>query len=235
MEPPMPRASYSERKKRYYLSTVELFRGLPPGAMEEIRNSARMFSAPKGTLLYFPEERSEVFFVLKRGRVHLYKLSPQGRKIVLAELEGGTCFGEMSLMGLGMYQCFAEAVEESLLCAFKRDDVLGLLSRFPRLALNLLEVVGRRLVSLEQILEDLAFRDTKARLASLLLRLSRARNGNTINLTHAELAERIGTHRETVTLTLKKLEDEGLIRCGRKKITILDEDGLRQLAESPIS
>lgn len=221
----------SELGKRYYLSQAEIFRQVLPHQMEEIEHSTRMFSCPKGTLLYSPEDQGEVFFVLKRGRVQLYRLSPQGRKIVLADLRGGACFGELALAGVKRYDSFAEAIEESLLCSLHRQDMMGLLVRYPQVGLNLLESVAGRLAETEQRLEELAFKGVAARLSALLLRLPRSAGGEISGFAHSDLADIVGAHRETVTVVLNQFEAAGWLRSGRKSLTITDEAGLRRLSE----
>jgi CRP/FNR family transcriptional regulator, cyclic AMP receptor protein len=85
----------------------------------------------------------------------------------------------------------------------------------------------------EARLEDMAFKGIPARLASLLLRLGAERGSNDIvGMTHQDLAETIGTYRETATQVLNDMKSQGLIEIGRKRITILDYERLSALANS---
>jgi CRP/FNR family cyclic AMP-dependent transcriptional regulator len=99
--------------------------------------------------------------------------------------------------------------------------------------LRIFEALGRRLKEAEARLEEIAFKGIPARLASLLLQLTDAAGGDTISgFTHQDLGEQIGTYRETTTQTLNMFKAEGLIDIGRKRITVLDREGLERVAES---
>ena len=216
--------------KRLYLSEVDLFQGLPPSDLEEINRVTTMKRVPKGKV-FWPSEMEEVLFILKEGRVQLYRLSPDGKKLIIATLGPGSVFGEMTLTGQRMQDAFGEAMEDSLLCMIDRDNLERIILHHPRIALRLLEIMGRRLHDLEKRLEDLAFKTITARLASLLLSL-RDENGDIIRgYTHQDLADMVGTYRETVTQTLNEMKAMGLIEIGRKTLRILDPEGLRALAE----
>jgi CRP-like cAMP-binding protein len=124
-------------------------------------------------------------------------------------------------------------MEDCVLCVMNREDVERLLLTKPMVALRIFEVLGNRLRETESRLQQIAFKGIPARLAALLLRLSEERGSEIIDgLTHQDLGERIGTYRETTTQTLNTFKTEGLIDIGRKRITILDLQGLEQIAES---
>ena len=216
-----------------YLQMVDVFQDLTEDEMEEIDRATTITSCRKGKILYMPEDTSEVLFLLKQGRVQLYRISPDGKKLIIATIGPGTVFGEMALIGQGMHNTFAEAIENCVLCVMSREDVERLLITKPKVALRIFEVLGRRLKEAEARLEEIAFKGIPARLASLLLALSADQGSETITgLTHQDLAEQVGTYRETTTQTLNHFKAEGLIEIGRKRITILDRAGLEQIAES---
>lgn len=213
-----------------YLRSNELFQGSSDDEMEELDRVATMTTCERGRVFYTPGETGEVLFLLKKGRVQIYRLSPEGRKLVITMLEAGTLFGEMALVGQGMYNTFAEAVEPCTLCVLSRRDVEWLLQKYPRVATRLVALMGRRLMDAEARLEALAFRSIAARLAALLLALQR--DGSVAGQTHQDLAEMIGTYRETVTQTLNEFKARGLIRIHRKRIEIRDGAALERIAET---
>jgi CRP-like cAMP-binding protein len=215
-----------------YLSDIELFQDLSPKEMAELDRVTTITNVPKGRVFYQPEEMGEVLFIIKKGQVQLYRISPEGKKLVISTLGPGTLFGEMALLGQQMHNTFAEAVEDCQICVMSRTDLERLILNKPQVALRVLEVTGKRLREAETRLEDLAFKGIPARLASLLLRLSEDRGTRTIvGLTHQNLAETVGTYRETATLVLNDLKAQGLIDIGRKRITILDPERLQAVAE----
>lgn len=219
--------------KMRYLSELTVFQDLSPREMEELNRIITISMVPRGRVFYRPEETSEVLFILKEGRVQLYRISPEGKKLVITTLGPHTLFGEMALLGTKMHNTFAEAVEDCLICVMSRTDLERLILSKPQVALRILDITGKRLREAEERLENMAFKGIPARLASILLRLADEQASDSINgLTHQDLAESVGTYRETATQVLNDLKAEGLIEIGRKRITILDRNRLSQVAES---
>ncbi|NWG22219.1 MAG: Crp/Fnr family transcriptional regulator, partial [Chloroflexi bacterium] len=159
--------------KTSYLRDVDIFRDLNHSEVEALGKRAPMQRVPAGTVFFSPEQVGEVLFILKEGRVRLYRLSGDGKALTTAVLEAGTIFGEMALLGQHLHQSYAEALSPCLLCLMSREDVTGLLLSDPRIATRIAETLGQRLISAEQRLSDFAFKNLPQRLASLLLQLAR--------------------------------------------------------------
>jgi CRP/FNR family cyclic AMP-dependent transcriptional regulator len=216
-----------------YLKMVDIFQDLTEQEIEEIDRATTITTCRRGKIFYMPEDTSEVLFLLKEGRVQLYRISPDGKKLVIATVGPGSIFGEMALIGQGMHNTFAEATEDCVLLVMSRGDVERLLVTKPKVALRIFEVLGSRLRETESRQEEIAFKSIPARLASLLLHLADEGGGDSVSgMTHQDLGERIGTYRETTTQTLNAFKAEGLIKIGRKRIEILDREGLARIAES---
>jgi CRP-like cAMP-binding protein len=208
----------------------DVFLGLSKAVMAEMVRTTTMSTCRLGKIFYRPEDASEVLFILKKGRVQLYRLSPEGKKLTVAALGPGTIFGEMGIIGQGMHSKFAEAVEDCLLCVMSRHDVERLLLSKPAVALRFMKVMADRLNQAEAQLEDMAFKTIPARMASLLLHLRTEAGDRIHGYTHQDLAEAIGTYRETATQTLNDFKSKHLIDISRKQIDILDPTGLEQVA-----
>jgi CRP/FNR family cyclic AMP-dependent transcriptional regulator len=216
-----------------YLQMVDIFQDLTEDEIEEIDRATTMSTCRRGRIFYMPEDTSEVLFLLKEGRVQLYRISPDGKKLVIGTIGPGAIFGEMALIGQGMHNTFAEATEECVLLVMSREDVEHMLVTKPKVALRIFEELGSRLKETESRLEEIAFKGIPARLASYLLQLAGEHGDDTITgMTHQDLGEQIGTYRETTTQTLNIFKADGLIDIGRKRITILDRQGLERVAES---
>ncbi len=216
-----------------YLQMVDIFQDLTPQEIEEIDRATTMTTCRRGKILYMPEDSSEVLFFLQEGRIQLYRISPDGKKLVIATLGSGTVFGEMAFIGQGMHNSFAEASEDCVLYVMSRSDVERMLITKPKVALRIFEVLGRRLKRAEERLEEIARKGIPARLASLLLQVADDTGSDVVEgYTHQDLGEQIGTYRETTTQTLNAFKTDGLIEIGRKRITILDREGLQRIAES---
>ena len=216
-----------------YLHMVDIFQDLSEDEIAEIDRAMTVTTCRRGKIFYMPEDTSQVLFLLKEGRVQLYRISPDGKKLVIGTVGPGAVFGEMALIGQGMHNTFAEATEDCTLIVMSREDVERLLVTKPRVALRIFEAMGNRLKETEARLEAIAFKGIPARLASLLLQLADERQSDTIQgLTHQDLGERIGTYRETTTQTLNSFKASGLIDIGRKRIRLLDRAGLERVAAS---
>ena len=222
----------SGQNKISYLSNIQVFRDLTPNELAEMDRQITMSTCAAGKIFYMPNDSGEVLFLLKKGRVQLYRISPNGKKLVVATLGAGSIFGEMSLVGQGMHNTFAEAVDECVLCVMSRSDVERLMREKPDVAFRFVQAMGDRVTQLEAQLESIAFKSIPARLADLLLELAdRQKNGPLVRgYTHQDLSEMLGTYRETITQTLNEFKGEGLIDTGRKKVILLDVDRLRMMA-----
>jgi CRP/FNR family cyclic AMP-dependent transcriptional regulator len=240
-EPPPPRPLLAKRppplggaqrlaEKIGYLREIDIFCDLTPEDMTWLEQTTAMFTCPKGQIIYAPGETGEILFLLKRGRVQIYRLSAEGKKLVVATLEAGTFFGEMNFVGQGMYESFAEALEPSVVCALSRPDLIRLVQAKPMVAVRLLHAVGQRLVETQAALEDLAFKPVPARLAALLLRLQKSHGDVIEGISHQELADMAGTLRETATETLDEFKAAGWIETGRRKLVIRDAAALQAVA-----
>jgi CRP/FNR family cyclic AMP-dependent transcriptional regulator len=220
-------------EKLKYLTELTVFQDLSPREMQELNRITTMSTVPRGRVFYRPEEPGEVLFILKEGRVQLYRISPEGKKLVITTLGPHTLFGEMALLGTKMHNTFAEAIDDCLICVMSRTDLERLILNKPQVALRILEVTGKRLREAEERLENMAFKGIPARLASLLLRLAEEQGPDEISgLTHQDLAESVGTYRETATQVLNDLKSQGLIEIGRKRIKLLESMRLTEIAES---
>lgn len=223
-----------QETKLTYLSNIDIFQDLSTNELAEMDRQLTMSSCEPGRIFYMPEDSGEVMFLLKKGRVQLYRISPSGKKLVVATLGPGAMFGEMSMVGQGMHNTFAESVDECLLCVMSRADVERLMREKPMVAFRFVEALGDRVTQLESRLEEIAFKSIPSRLASLLLRLEEEQGGNDAvsGFTHQDLGEMLGTYRETITQTLNDFKAEGLVAISRKRIQILDRERLADMAES---
>ena len=222
-----------EAQKLSYLSHIQVFRDLSPSELMKMDRQLTMSSCESGKIFYMPEDSGEILFLLKKGQVQIYRLAPNGKKLVVATLGPGAIFGEMSIVGQGMHNTFAEAVDDCLLCVMSRADVERLIREKPDVAFRFLETMSHRVSTLETHLEDIAFKSIPARLAGLLLRLAEEQGSDDLRgYTHQDLSEMLGTYRETITQTLNEFKAQGLIAIGRKRIALIDKRRLEALALS---
>jgi CRP/FNR family transcriptional regulator, cyclic AMP receptor protein len=206
----------------------DLFQGLTAEELREVERVTRTRAFRRGEVIYTPGETGEALFLLREGAVQIYRLSPEGRKLVIAHLLPFSFFGELSCIGQGMYDTFAEVTEDSTIVTMDCAVLNRLLLSKPQVARRILEAFGRRVLEAERQLEDTVFKGIRGRVAALLLREA---DGDEVDgLSHQDIAERLGVYRETATNALNELKADSLIRIGRKHITILDRARLERAA-----
>jgi CRP/FNR family cyclic AMP-dependent transcriptional regulator len=200
----------------------DIFRSLAPTERAELDRLIAYNVYGPGQIFHSPNEVGEQLFVLRSGRVRLYKLSPEGRALTLAVLDPVAVFGEMALVDQRLHDSFAETMIESVVGVIGRDTLRSVLERHPLVAISFMEVMGSRLRAMENRLADIAFKSVPQRLASMLISLAGAEGPRpaspaVVRYTHQQLAEMIGSYRETVTKAIGELREAGLI---------IDEDGI---------
>lgn len=210
------------------MSEVDIFTDLNDQEMATIAAAAPMRQFTPGELLYSPPQPMETLFILKQGRVRIFRVSPDGRALTTAILTPGTIFGEMLLLGQQMHDNFAEALDKVTVCVMTRADVHRFLLSDARISARISEILGNRVTQLERRLSDTVFKSVPQRVATTLCLLADQEprrllgRGIQIQLTHEQVAALAGTSRETTTKILNEYAVQGLIRLGRGRITILD-------------
>lgn len=213
------------------LSQIDMFRDLSQDEMQQIEGMVNMITCKKGHVFYRPEEKAEVLFLLKKGKVQVYSITSDGKRLTIETISPGTFFGEMPLTAQSMHQAFAEAIEDSLICVLSRGDMERLLLEKPQVALRLVDSLSRRLEETRTRLEEATFQKAASRTSRAILRLAQG-TSELSGLTHQELADATGLYRETVTNVLNRLQSQGLVELGKRKIVILDRAGLQEVAET---
>ncbi len=218
------------------MSEVDIFCDLSDSEMDAMATAAPMQSYAPGELVYTPHQPVEALFILKRGRIRIFRISPDGRALTTAIIEPGTIFGEMVIVGQQMHGSFAEALDDVVVCVMSNADVRRLLLGDPRIAARISETLGRRLSDIEQRLSDAIFKSVPERIAATLVTLAGGQTarplgrGVQVKLTHEQLAALAGTSRETTTKILNDYAAQGLVSLGRGRINVLALDRVRHAA-----
>jgi CRP-like cAMP-binding protein len=219
--------------RTFCMSEVDIFADLSPAEMDALAAVMPMKTYAAAELLYSPHNPVETLFILKKGRVRIFRIAADGRALTTALITPGTIFGEMVLLGQHMYDNYAEALDEAIVCVMSRSHVQQHLLSDPRIATRITEILGQRLIEMERRLSDTVFKSVPQRIAGTLAtlagqqrRLGVGPRTAQVALTHEQLAALVGTSRETATKVLGELADRGLIRLARGKITIVDLAGI---------
>ncbi len=173
------------------------------------------------------------------GRVRVYRMSPDGKQLTLDIFEKGTILGDMSLLGQDRIpEAYAEAIEDGVICSITPDELRRLIERYPIIGVNVIRHLSRRLEAAERELEAMAYQRVDQRLARKLLDLgqrfgARTERGTLIEarLTQQELAEMVGTTRETLAHTLADFRRRDLLDTAHHQVVIRDAERLAEVAD----
>src|SRR5918998_5843475 len=223
------------------LPLVDILEPLSREEIEKINWRHLNTSVDEGETFYTPMDLCETLFVLQRGRIRLYRATPEGREFTLTVLQSGTVFGEMVLTGQRLRNCYAQAVEESEVSALCRADVERLILDKPAVGLQLVHLLSDRLTTCETRLEALGLKEVPARLASLILLLLESEGVRTstsykipTRYTHQQLGTMIGANREAVTRAFARLRETGAVETRRRYIHVENIETLKAAAENAI-
>lgn len=220
------------------LREVDLFAGLNLDQLREISRTLPMTTCQTGGLVTSPDDDNERLYIVKRGRVRLFRLTPDGKQLTLDILDKGRIAGRMSWLGQELNEVYAEAIEDAVVCSFSPDELRHLIDRFPGIGFNMIRYLSDRLAASEREREVMAFRSVEQRLAARLLELAERFGQPDVDgvaidarLTQQELADMIGTSRETLATTVSSLRESGVLEMLNQRVVIRDMERLRELAE----
>ncbi|QDU97905.1 Crp/Fnr family transcriptional regulator [Lignipirellula cremea] len=227
----------------WQLRCCDLFERISTDALQELERCSRARTFRRRAPIYLPADQGDAVFLLSSGRAKICHVTSEGKQSILSFIEPGELFGELSLFDQGARDEYAEAVEESLVVMIPADAMNRLMESQPQLALGVTKLIGLRRKRIEQRLKNLLFLSNRDRLTHLLLDLaqqygkpSSAGPGAValgIKLSHQELANVIGSTRESVTVVLGEMQAEKLIAIGRRQIELLDLKRLAQAVGRP--
>ena len=193
---------------------------------------------PKGRLLHQPGDVGQTVYLVHRGLVRIYRLAPDGREITYALLGPGETVGEMAMVGDSIHSTFAEVIAEAELTPMARSLFEGLLQRHPELSQSVMATFSARLRRAEDLVDDLVNRDVSARVARTLLSLASDHGRQAsksvvidLRLPYQEIANMVGSTRETVTRAISQMQQNDWVRFQGGQLHLLDSEALSLLAD----
>lgn len=221
--------------------SVPLFPGLNPPDLEALLSLAKTSFIKSRQVVCSRGEPGDALYVLITGKLKVTAESGDGRELILAILDAGETFGEMSLLD-GKPRCASvTAVQDSELLVIRRQDFLLFLEQHPKVAIELLAILTQRLRGMDDMMGDVRFLDVRRRLARMLHRLvmqhGRTMNGGGVridlHLSQEDLGNLICATRESVNKHLKAWEDEGWLSVVQNGLVIHRLDTLEATATEP--
>ena len=216
----------SKSQKLKALSRNLFFDELPDDILKTIASHTQLREYERGDILFWEGDACAGLYIVERGSVKLYRVSPQGRQYIIAVLsEGATC-NEVPAFDGGTNPVNVEALETSRVWAVESQVLHDLVKTNPEFALRILGKFGQNLRNLIAKVSEMAFYQVTHRLARLINEMPVEETQS--HWTQEQLAGRLGTVREVVARSLKELEKSGAIRIEDRRIHIEDGDVLRQ-------
>jgi CRP/FNR family transcriptional regulator len=215
------------------LRRVPLFSELEPGELERFSQVAVPRSFPDGTRVFHEGDHSDACYIVRTGNFRVTREHSDGRAITLANLGPGDIFGELAMLDGEVRSASVEALGDGELLALPAGDVRALLARHPAITVKLVAALTRRLRLANERISRQSFQTVPSRVAGVLSQLIAEeaplhdREGVTIRMNQADLAQLAGTSRESVSRFLAELERAGVVRCGRGRVTVLEPPKLR--------
>ena len=210
-----------------YLRQVDIFANLSEEDAQELMAVARKRSFRAGEVIFHRDDPGQVLYVIKEGKVKIALISPDGQEISLVVFGKGECFGEFALLDGEPRSADAIALDKVECYTLQRSDFQNAIMKHPTIAIQVLEVLSRRLRKTDQMVENLIFLDVYGRVAKKLLELAnehgvKVDDGTRIEvrLTQQELASMVGASRESVNKVMGYFTDKQYISTDKHKITI---------------
>jgi CRP/FNR family transcriptional regulator len=224
--------------EKQFLKHVPIFADLADEELEKISRIIIYRKYRKGMIIFMEGEPGDELYFVKEGRIKLAKLLMDGREQILHFVQKGEVFAEILLFDGGSFPATSEVMEDAEIGIIRNADLDKLLREYPDIAIKLLKVMSKRLRRAQLQIRDLALKDTFGRMASTLLKLAGeygvVKDGIVIidfSLSQQELANLIGSSRETVARILSDFKRQKLISVNRQKISILNKNGLLEWSE----
>jgi len=207
--------------KHHCYKDINLFFTTVDKEFADLTKASRIFSVQKGETVFMQGDPSDSIYFLKEGIIKISRINPDGRKLTIDLIRPGEFFGELCLAGERERRTIAEAMADSLCCEIDREYTEDHMKKRPDVALKLIKIIGDRRLAMENLLEDMAFMDISTRVISLLLKYAEDNIVN-IPLTHQEIADLTGSTRVSVSRSIAKLRNQGLIETSKERIKLLD-------------
>jgi CRP/FNR family transcriptional regulator/CRP/FNR family cyclic AMP-dependent transcriptional regulator len=210
------------------LRAIPLFSNVSDDDLEQVASHLIERRFPRNTTIVEEGLAGDYMYVIREGRVKVTKLSEDGREKILEFLDAGSFFGEMALLDRAPRIASVKTLKPVKLLALSRSDFLKLLRKSPDLALSVIQELCKRLRTVDDQASALSFQRVKDRTKGLLQRLARDPHEDggrvTPGLTHQQMADMIGTSRETVTRVVKELKQEGWLQQEGKRYRVGDDE-----------
>lgn len=223
-----------EKLSRYEsncINKVYIFKNLTSDELTEIAMITTHKKYRKYETIYLAGEKSQSLYVVNSGKVKITRISKTGKEQIIRILEPGDFTGELSLFNSIPLESNAETLEETSICIIEGNEFKKIISKYPNIAIKILEGISDRLKKAENLIESLGLHDVEQRIANKLLEMAQDKDIIKLKMTKRDLASHLGINRETLSRKLTSLENLEIIeQKGQRNIYILDREKLKEMA-----
>jgi CRP/FNR family cyclic AMP-dependent transcriptional regulator len=220
--------------KIQFLKRVPIFGGVDDDNLTKVAHITSEKNYSKKNIVFHEGDYGDALYIIKNGRIKIAKVAIDGREKTLTILKAGDFFGEMAIFDDMPRSATAEAMDHDVkLLSISKNDFEQLIMSTPSIAIRIMKDLTRRIRQVNEQVQDLAFKDVHGRVASTIFNLlktekevSKNPKVSQLKMTHQDLANMVGSSRETVTRALNRLQDEGVISISHQQISVLDLDRL---------
>lgn len=215
------------------LTSVPLFADLSQDELERIAAVAVPRAFPRGVRVFHEGDQSDACYIVRSGDLRVTREHSDGRAIALATLGPGDFFGELAMLDGGTRSASVETLSDVELLALPAADMRRVIAEHGDIAAKLIVAITRRLRETNERVSRQSFQTVPSRVAGVLMQLiaeetiPEDREGITVRMTQADLAQLAGTSRESVSRFLATLERAGVVAVGRGRVTVLQPRRLR--------
>jgi CRP/FNR family transcriptional regulator, cyclic AMP receptor protein len=223
-----------DKRVLWHLRKIPLLGAVPPARLQELITQVELREIPRRQVIYLPGDPGDRIYFINGGRVKTSKVTRDGKELTLAYRGAGQMFGELAVVDGSPREEMAEAMKNAIITELSVEVFRELLHADAKLCFTFACELGRRRKHLETKLEHLVFKDVQAKLAALLLELGEEYGQETedgvqigLKITHQEMANLIGSTRETISLTLAHFKKKKLLNMNGRTVVLLDHEGLK--------
>jgi CRP/FNR family cyclic AMP-dependent transcriptional regulator len=217
-----------------FLKRVPLFSELNEDERTRLAEIATERRYARKQLVFMEGEPREAVYFICSGSIKIFKVDEDGDEQVINLLKEGEMFPHIGFFDDGPYPASAEVIQEATLLNIRLDDFERIILESPQIAMKLMRIMGRKMMALQQRLQEMISDDVYERVVHNLLRLAeesgKQKEGTLViemPITHQDFANMVGASRESINRIFNRLKKENLLKSDRQSIAILDIERLR--------
>ena len=221
-----------------YLRNIGIFRDLKKESLEKIHNILEERTYLKGEDIFLEGQCAKGVFIIKSGKVKIYKSSSFGKEHILHILSDGNAFAEVCILSNSVYPASSKALEDSIVYIIDNKKLEKLIIENGDISLEIIKLMSKRLIDISKQVETVALRDSLGKVSSLILRMLNENKAGIKNesiikldLSRQDMASMVSLTRESFTRSLIKLKEMGIIELNKDEIKVKDIDNLIKTLE----